>query len=86
MDDRDVVTPEALWGVVEGDLRAMIAGVAAAVTQAPRGQWIAASEERVRDLLAQARQRVYQAALQMKVKAAEGAFSPSEAGPRQRPQ
>ena len=86
MDDRDVVTPEALWRVVEQDLQAMVAGVAEAVTQAPRGQWIAASEERVRDLLAQARERVYQAALQMKVEAAEGAFSPSGTRPRQRVQ
>jgi len=57
--------------------------VAEAVNQAPEGQVIDASEERVRDLLGDFRARAYQVALQMRVDAAEAAFSPS--GPSDSP-
>jgi hypothetical protein len=50
--------------------------VAEAVNQAPEGQVIDASEERVRDLLGDFRAKAYQTALQMRVDAAEAAFSP----------
>ena len=52
--------------------------VADAVNQAPPGQVIAASEEKVRDLFADLRQRAYQTALQMRLNAAEAAFPPSD--------
>jgi len=51
--------------------------VAAAVNRAPAGQVINASEEQVRDLLADFRQATYQAALQLRTDAAQAAFSPS---------
>jgi hypothetical protein len=51
--------------------------VAAAVNQAPAGQVINASEEKVRDLLADFRQATYQAAVQLRTDAAQAAFSPS---------
>jgi len=54
--------------------------VAEAVNQAPDGQVVDASEERVRDLLGDFRAKAYQTALQMRVHAAEAAFSPG--GPK----
>jgi hypothetical protein len=57
--------------------------VADAVNQAPTGQVLNHSEEPVRDLLADFRQAVYQTAVQVRLDAAEAAFSPG--GPRQRP-
>jgi hypothetical protein len=52
--------------------------VADAINEAPPGQIIAGSEEQVRDLFAGLRQHAYQTGLQMRVDAAEAAFSPSE--------
>jgi hypothetical protein len=51
--------------------------IADAVNQAPPGQVISASEERVRDLVADFRQHAYQAALQARLDAAQAAFPPS---------
>jgi hypothetical protein len=48
-----------------------------AVNQAPDGAWIAGSEERVRDLSAEMRRRIFERAVQQRVNAAEAAFSPS---------
>lgn len=58
--------------------------VADAVNEAPPGQIIAGSEERVRDLFADLRRGAYEMAVQMRVDAAESAFPPSE-GPGHRP-
>ena len=54
--------------------------VADAVNEAPDGHLIDGSEERVRDLLGDFRQRAFQTAAQMRVEATEGsaAFSPRE--------
>ena len=54
----------------------MIREVAAAVNAASEGRVISGSEEQVRDRLGEFRHRVYQTALQMRVDAAEAAFSP----------
>ena len=51
--------------------------VADAIDQAPTGRVIRESEEPARQALDEFRQKVYQQALQMKVDAAEAAFSPS---------
>jgi hypothetical protein len=51
--------------------------VADAVNQAPAGQVINASEEKVRDLLADFRRATYQAAVQLRLEAAQAAFPPS---------
>jgi hypothetical protein len=48
-----------------------------AVNDAPDGQWIAGSEEQVRDLCAEMRQKIFERALQKRVDAAEAAFPPS---------
>lgn len=54
-----------------------LAGVIRAVNEASDGDWIAGSEEQVRELSAQFRQRVYQQAVQERIDAAEAAFPPS---------
>jgi hypothetical protein len=46
--------------------------VADAVNQAPAGQILNASEEKVRDLLAVFRQATYQAAVQLRLDASQG--------------
>jgi hypothetical protein len=48
-----------------------------AVNDAADGQWIVGSEERVRDLSARMRCRVFEKAVQKRVDAAEAAFPPS---------
>ncbi len=52
--------------------------VAEAVNKAPAGQIINASEEKVRDLLADFRLATYQLAVQLRTDAAQAAFPPSE--------
>ena len=52
--------------------------VADAVDGAPQGRVIRDSEEKARDALDRFRQIAYEKAIQMKVNAAEAAFSPSE--------
>jgi hypothetical protein len=52
--------------------------VADAVDSAPQGRVIRDSEEKARDALDRFRQVAYEKAIQMRVNAAEAAFSPSE--------
>ena len=52
--------------------------VADAVNNAPAGQVINASEEKVRDLLARFRVQTYEAAVQLRLEAAQAAFPPSD--------
>ena len=47
-----------------------------AVNAAPDGRWINGSEVEVRDVMVEFRRKAFQAALQMRVNVAEGAFSP----------
>lgn len=54
-----------------------------AVNAAPDGAWINASEILVRDVFAELRREAYEMALQMRLDAAEGAFSPGGPGERQ---
>ena len=48
-----------------------------AVNQAPDGNWIGGSEEQIRERFAEFRTRVFEAAIQARIDAAEAAFSPS---------
>lgn len=67
-------------------MEAMLGQIADAINDAPDGYIIAASEEKVRDLFAEARKQAFELGLQMRIDAAEAAFSPSEAPPdRQEP-
>ena len=56
----------------------MLGQVADAVNEALAGKIIAGSEEQVRDLFAKLRTEAFEQAVQMRVDAAEAAFSPSK--------
>ena len=56
--------------------------VAEAVNKAPDGAWINASEIKVRDVFADLRREAYETALQMRLDAAQAAFSPGGQGQR----
>ncbi len=70
----DVTQLEVL---VQEDIEKCLQEVTAAVNQAQDGAIIDQSEEPVREALARLRQAIYEKAIQMKVDAAEAAFSPS---------
>lgn len=59
-------------------MEAMLGQVADAVNEAPPGRVISGSEEKVRELFANLRREAFEAALQMRVDAAEAAFPPSK--------
>lgn len=73
-----------LEDLVREDIAKCLREVTAAVNQAQDGAVIDESEEPVREALARLRQAIYQKAIQIKVDAAEAAFSPS-ASRRRRP-
>ncbi len=59
-------------------MEAMLGRVADAINEAPPGRIISGSEEQVRDLFTDLRHQAFETGLQMRVDAAEAAFSPSE--------
>lgn len=63
---------------MRAEMEALMEQVADAVDDAPAGRIIRDSEEKVRDLFAEFRQRAYEQAMQLKVDAAEAAFPPSD--------
>jgi hypothetical protein len=71
------LSADALLDQLRGRFEQMCRDVAAAVNRAPAGQVINASEEKVRDLLADFRQATFQAAIQLRTDAAQAAFPPS---------
>ena len=68
---------EAYLAQMRQQLEVVLGQVADAINAAPDGHIIAGSECQVRDLFAHFRQRAYEAGLQMRIDAAEAAFSPS---------
>ena len=68
---------DSLLEQLRGRFEQLCQDVTGAVNAAPAGQVINASEEKVRDLLADFRQATYQAAIQLRTDAAQAAFSPS---------
>jgi hypothetical protein len=77
----DVTQLEVL---VREDIDKCLQEVTAAVNKAGEGAIINESEEPVRQAMARLRQAIYQKAIQMKVDAAEAAFSPSQQRGRRR--
>jgi hypothetical protein len=71
------VAAEKLAEAMEAEMREYLSSVMQAVNEAPDGAWIAGSEERVRDLSAEFRRKLFERAVQLRVDAAEAAFSPS---------
>jgi hypothetical protein len=79
MDSHPEVSAAALMEQLRGQFEKLCQGVADAVNQAPDGQVINASEEKVRHLLARFRTATYQTAVQLRLEAAQAAFPPSAA-------
>lgn len=71
------VSPQAFAASLRQQTEEFLQSVMKTVNDAPDGEWIDGSEEGVRDLAAEFRQRVFQAAVQGRVDAAEAAFPPS---------
>jgi sugar-specific transcriptional regulator TrmB len=72
------VPPEELVESMKDEIEQYVKEVMTAVNEAPDGEWIAGSEERVRNLSAEMRRRIFERAVQTRVDAAEAAFPPSE--------
>jgi hypothetical protein len=73
------LSAEDLLEQLRGRFEQLCHDVADAVNDAPAGAVINASEEKVRDLLAEFRTATFQAALQLRTNAAQAAFPPSGA-------
>jgi len=72
---------DVLLEQLRGRFEQLCQDVTAAVNAAPAGAVLNASEEKVRDLLADFRTATYQAAVQLRTNAAQAAFPPSAAPP-----
>jgi hypothetical protein len=81
MEPMPMMSREEYLVVMREKMEAMLGQVADAINNAPDGYLIAGSEEKVRDLFAEMRQQAFELGLQMRIDAAEAAFSPSEALP-----
>jgi hypothetical protein len=77
METSPKVSPQEFAESMKQEFEGFAEKVMEAVNDAPDGQWIAGSEEQVRDLCAKMRQRVFERAVQKRVDAAEAAFPPS---------
>jgi hypothetical protein len=86
MEPMPKMSRDEYLAIMRHQMEAMLGQVADAINDAPDGYLIAGSEEKVRDLFAEARQQAFELGLQMRVDAAEAAFPPSEAlADRQKP-
>ncbi len=77
MDTTPRVPPQQFADAMKQEMEQYLKEVMEAVNEAPDGEWIAGSEERVRDLSAEIRRRVFEKAVQQRIDAAEAAFPPS---------
>jgi hypothetical protein len=77
METSPRVPPQQLAESMKQEFEEFASKVMDAVNDAPDGQWIAGSEEQVRDLCATMRRRIFECALQKRLDAAEAAFPPS---------
>jgi hypothetical protein len=69
---------EAYAEQMRAEFERTLRDVADAVDNAPQGHFIRDSEEKARDALDRFRKMAYEKAVQMKVNAAQAAFSPSD--------
>ena len=79
MNTTTQVASEKFVETMKDEIEQYAKDVMEAVNKAPDGAWISGSEERVRDLSAEMRRKVFERALQKRVDAAEAAFPPSAA-------
>jgi hypothetical protein len=71
------VPPQEFAESMKQEMEAYLKKVMEAVNVAKDGEWIAGSEEEVRQLSAEMRRRAFEAAIQKRTDAAEAAFPPS---------
>lgn len=77
MDRLLTMDADALATRMQGDFARIMKEVADAVNAAPSGNVISGSEMQVRDVMAEFRRRVFEAAVQMRIDSTESSFSPS---------
>jgi hypothetical protein len=77
------VSPQEFAESMRGEFEEFAKQVMEAVNDAPDGQWIAGSEEQVRDLCAEMRRKIFERAVQKRVDAAEAVFPPSPSSDNQ---
>jgi len=77
MSEAPKITAEDVLKIVMERCPGCAEQVAAAVNNAPDGLWISGSEEAVRDAGQEFVRAAFEAAIQLKVGAADAAFSPS---------
>lgn len=77
MSQSPKVSPEAFAESMREEVDQYLKQMMQAVNDAPDGNWIAGSEEQVRDIAGKIRQRCFEQAIQKRVDAAEAAFPPS---------
>jgi hypothetical protein len=77
METSPRVSPQQFAESMKNEFEEFAKEVMEAVNDAPDGQWIAGSEEPVRELCAEMRRKVFERALQKRIDAAEAAFPPS---------
>ncbi|HEV3118261.1 MAG TPA: hypothetical protein VGY58_14520 [Gemmataceae bacterium] len=78
MEPTPKLSREAFIAQMRKQVEEALGQVADAINDAVPGHIISGSEEKVRDVFADLRQRAFQTGLQMRLDAAEAAFSPSE--------
>lgn len=71
------VPPQEFADSMKQEMEQYLKEVMEAVNNAVDGEWISGSEEQVRDIAAEMRQRIFERAMQRRVDAAEAAFPPS---------
>ena len=71
------VPPQEFADSMKQDMEQYLKEVMEAVNNAADGEWIAGSEEQVRDITGAMRQRIFERAVQKRIDAAEAAFPPS---------
>jgi len=77
MNPSPKVPPQELVESMKDEIDQYVKEIMEAVNLAPDGEWIAGSEERVRNLSAEMRRRIFERAVQKRIDAAEAAFPPS---------
>ncbi|HZN69890.1 MAG TPA: hypothetical protein VFB66_31740 [Tepidisphaeraceae bacterium] len=78
MDPQPQACADELIALLRREFEQLCRDVTAAVNQAAAGRVITDSEEQVRGLLARFRQHTYQAAVQLRLDAAQAASPPSD--------
>ena len=80
MDRQNQLSVDGLIEQMRAEFEASMRRVGEAVNRAPDGRWINGSEVEVLDIMTEFRRKAFETALQMRVDASEGEFSPCGSG------